>query len=97
VFATILYAVQFYRKKHNHYFYLILAIDMTILTHFYTQSVFITSLAAAETILLIMIFTSMIKASRKNKILEKNRQNAVPPQEDNGKHDFIDEAFSDKP
>lgn len=95
IFATILYSVQFYRKSYKHYFYLILAIDLTILTQFYTEKFFITCLGIAEIILLIMIFISMFKVSRRNKKLEiekKAQQTAIPEE----KNDIVGDAFSDE-
>ncbi len=91
VLATLLYAAQFYRKKHKHYFYLIIAIDLTLLTHFYTQTIFIRSLAVTEAILLVMIFSSMYIVSKRNKKLSKKDNTPLPP----ANQSIVGDAFSD--
>lgn len=67
VIATVVYGLQFMRKKLNYYFYIILAVDLTILTQFYTQNYVIWALAVAEIILLVMAFVSQHNHKKKLK------------------------------
>ena len=63
VIATFVYIIQYTRKSLNYYLYLLIAVDLTILTQFFEQDYFIIILGVAEIILLAMAFVS----SRKNK------------------------------
>ena len=77
--ATLLYAVQFQRRGMKHYIYLLLAVDLTIITQFFDQSYVIIALAVAEAILLIMAFISSTKSKKelKKQEEEKERKNLV--------------------
>ena len=65
--ATLLYIVQYSRKKENYYLYLLIAIDLTILTQFFDQDYVIYAIAIVEVILIVMAFVSSMRAKRAEK------------------------------
>ena len=72
--ATLLYIVQFARKNYNYYLYLILAVDLTILTQFFEQDYVILVLGIAEIILLVMAFVSSRKIKKAQKQDEERQK-----------------------
>ena len=53
IVATIIYVLQFSRVKSKHYLLMALAVDVTLVTQFWTDSVAITGLFVLEVILLV--------------------------------------------
>ncbi len=79
VLATILYLVQFYRKGASYYLILMSAVDLTIITQFWTSSVAICALGIAEAVLLIV---SAVKAFSYNKQLKMHRSEIIAQQQE---------------
>lgn len=97
IIATIFYFIQYKRKGFKHYIYLILAIDSTIFTQFYNDSVVMFVLGFEEAILLVMIIFSMTKISIEHKkefkaltAMDNIRKAEIPVENP------VDEAFSDE-
>lgn len=66
-FATLLYLILFFRRKHKRYFYTMLAIDLTLLTQLGDNSFSILVIAVAEVVLLMMILVDYIKTTVEEK------------------------------
>lgn len=75
VIATIFYLYMYNKKGYRHYMYLIFAIDFTFFSQVFPNKTFMFFLGIVEIILLVLIFTSMIKVSKKNKLAQKNAIN----------------------
>lgn len=73
--ATLLYTVQFQRKRLKHYIYLLVAIDLTLLTQFYDQSYVVIAIGIAEILLLVLTFVSMHRNKKELKRLELEKEN----------------------
>lgn len=73
--ATLLYIVQYSRKKENYYLYLLIAIDLTILTQFFEQDYVIYAIAIVEVILIVMAFVSSmrVKCAERKRRREEER------------------------
>ncbi len=106
IIATVLYLVQFYRKKTFHYVFLMIAVDLTFLTQYITSSAFITTLGVLEVGLLIAAGVTSFKYSKEQKRLnaqkiafaeaeEQKAKEAQKKQEDKNSK-FVDNAFDDK-
>ena len=54
IIATLLYMTQFMRKRSVHYLIIMVAIDLTIVTQFCTESIVIAFLFGIEVILLVL-------------------------------------------
>ena len=79
--ATILYIVQYNTKKNKYYIYLLIAVDLTLVTQFYTQDYVIVAVAVAEIILLVMAFLSQRRYKKQLKLeAEREKQQAVMEQ-----------------
>lgn len=74
IIATVVYLIQFKRKKSKYYFYLTLAVDLTLLTQFYEQWYVIAAVAIAEIILLVMSFFSYREEKKLKKIAEDRKK-----------------------
>lgn len=75
VIATALYIVQYQRKKINYYIYLLIAVDLTLMTQFFTQDYVIVAIAVAEIILLVMAFVSQWNYKKQQKMaMERKKQ-----------------------
>lgn len=75
VIATALYIVQYQRKKINYYIYLLIAVDLTLMTQFFTQDYVILAIAVAEIILLVMAFVSQWNYKKQQKMaMERKKQ-----------------------
>ena len=66
--ATALYLVLFQRRKSYNYLCLLLAVDLTILPQFFTQSAVIGTLFFVEVVLLIASAVFSYKESKKKKL-----------------------------
>ena len=78
VIATVVYAIQFARKKINYYLYLLIAINLTLVTQFFEQDYVIGAVAIVEIILLVMAFVSSRKAKKAQKLAqEKEKQREI--------------------
>ncbi len=72
--ATLLYAVLFNRRGKRHYLIVMIAIDMTIMTQFWTDSVVIMALGISEVILLALAIFLGYKENKEEKERDKERR-----------------------
>lgn len=72
--ATLLYAVLFNRRGKKHYLILMIAIDMTLMTQFWTQSAVILTVGISEAVLLLLAGILAFKSSREDKALDEARR-----------------------
>lgn len=103
--ATILYLVQFYRKRSVYYLLIMFAIDLTFITHIWDSKPVIIGLFVAEVILILSaIISSAIhnkKIKAKNPKLKEQKQELAHKKEIeqiDAKEDkkIIDNAFEDE-
>lgn len=73
VLATLLYAVLFNRRGKKHYLIMMIAIDLTLMTQFWTDKMVIFALGIVELILIIMAIVLAVKANRADKDAEELR------------------------
>lgn len=73
VLATLLYAILFNRRGKKHYLILIIAIDLTLMTQFWTDKMVIFALGASEAILVIMAIVMTIKENKADRDAEQLR------------------------
>lgn len=94
--ATLIYAVQFFRKGYPHYILMIIAIDITLVAQFTASEKHIIILGIVEILLLAVIFILMARISlkRKRANLLALRDNNSSPKTPRKKH-FVDDAFDD--
>lgn len=76
VIASLLYIIQYKRIQINYYIYLLIAVDLTLVTQFYVQDYVIAAIGVAEVILLVMAFLSQRKHKKELKILEEKEKQA---------------------
>lgn len=97
IIATIFYAYMYKRKGYKHYFYLIFAIDLTLISQFYPDGNVIFALGIFEIILLVLIFHSIFKISTQKKREEKMKNSIGNDVNKNLEYDkdIIDDAFFD--
>ena len=88
VLATILYAVLYMRRRKPSYLCLLAAVDLTVVTQFWTHSAVIATLFAAEVCLLTACIVFSYKAAKQNKL---EIAAAGAPEED-----AVDGAFEDE-
>lgn len=85
ILATIVYTISFIRKKQKRHFYLMLAIDFTLLTHLGDNVYSILVIVIAEIVLILMAFVDYIKFKTEQKrkadvqaIMEKAQSEEMP-------------------
>ena len=71
IIATIVYALELYRKRSIHYFFMMLAVDATIMMQFFNNSTAVVILAVLEVLLLGTAIAFGIIESRKRKAAEQ--------------------------
>lgn len=71
ILATIVYGISFARKKQKRYFYLLLAIDVTLLTQLGDNVYSILVIVIAEIVLLLMAIVDYVKFKVEQKSLEQ--------------------------
>lgn len=71
ILATIVYGISFARKKQKRYFYLLLAIDVTLLTQLGDNVYSILVIVIAEIVLLLMAIVDYVKFKVDQKSLEQ--------------------------
>ncbi len=71
--ATLLYATLFNRRGKKHYLVIMIAIDLTLMTQFWTDKVVIFALGFSEAVLLILAAALAIKSGREEKAREEER------------------------
>ena len=67
IIATIVYALEIYRKKSPHYVFMMLAVDATLLMHAFPNSTMVVVLAIMETLLLGTAIAVAVLESKKRK------------------------------
>lgn len=106
VLATLLYAVLFNRRGKKHYLILMIAIDLTLMTQFWTQEIVIFFIGFAEIVMLIMAFALSYRSNKEERARERSRrvqeereqykqEHSFRPAEEQEDDDFIDNAFED--
>lgn len=76
VIATALYIVQFKRKRINYYLYLLIAVNLTLVTQFSNEDYAVLAVAVAEIVLLVMAFLSSRKHKKALKQQEEKKKQA---------------------
>lgn len=71
ILATIVYGISFARKKQKRYFYLLLAIDVTLLTQLGDNVYSILIIVIAEVVLIMMAIVDYVKFRVEQKSLEQ--------------------------
>lgn len=74
VIATLLYLVQFKRKKMKYYIYLLAAVDLTLLTQIFSNDIAIIAIFIGEVILLVMAFLSNRMQKKHDKMVEDHKK-----------------------
>lgn len=74
VLATLLYAVLFNRRGRKQYLILIIAIDMTLMTQFWTQDIVIFFIGFAELIMLTFAIVLSYRSGKEDKERERRRR-----------------------
>lgn len=104
--ATLLYLVQFYRRRSAYYLFIMAAIDITFITQYWTTRPVIIGLAIAEVVLIVLAVISSILYNKRIKLenaaaIEARIQEASAQKEaeeaaakENKK--FVDNAFDDE-
>lgn len=72
--ATLLYAVLFNRWGKRHYLILIIAIDLTLMTQFWTSKIVIFALGISEVVLLITAGVLAYKSNKEEKKRDEERR-----------------------
>lgn len=88
IVATLFYGYMFMRKKHSHYFTLILAFDITLLTQMNISKTAFYSITVTEMLLIALIIISLVRVNMNNK--KRIRQQGIDK-----KVNVIDNAFKD--
>lgn len=89
VIATLVYGLQFIRKKSPHYILLLVACDLTFITQIYVSYRLLAVLAVLEVGLLIASAVISFMNSRKEK------QNESGAKKNSGSGSAVDSAFDD--
>lgn len=104
--ATLLYLVQFYRKRSAYYLLIMAAIDLTFITQYWTSKPVIWGLGIAEVILLVLAALSAYRYNKKikaqnaqanaqlEKALTEKKEAEKTFAEENEK--IVDNAFDDE-
>lgn len=71
VLATLLYAVLFNRRGKKHYLVLMIAIDLTLMTQFWTQEIVIFAVGFAEVIMIIVAAVLAYQSAKEDKAREE--------------------------
>lgn len=74
VLATLLYAVLFNRRGRKHYLILMIAIDMTLMTQFWTQEIVIFVIGFAEVVMIIFACGLSYRSAKEDRELERKRR-----------------------
>ncbi|MBQ8121641.1 MAG: hypothetical protein IJ172_12815 [Ruminococcus sp.] len=67
IIATIVYALEIYRKKSLHYVFMMLAVDATLMMQFFNNSTAVVVLAVLESLLLGAAIVFAVLESKKRK------------------------------
>lgn len=106
ILATLLYLVQFYRKRSAYYLFIMAAIDLTFITQFWSSKPVIWGLGIAEIILIVLAAFSAHRYNKKAKaenaekdaqaakVLAEKREAEKSFTEENKK--IVDNAFDDE-
>ncbi len=104
IIATLLYLVQYYRKRSLYYLFIMAAIDLTFITQYYTSKPVIIALFIAEIVLITLAFIFAHRYNKKAK--NENAAQAEKAKELADKKEaekefsqnekaFVDNAFDD--
>lgn len=85
VIATLVFGAQFIRKRSKHYIYLVIAVDLTLITQFFSQDYVIIAAFAAEIILLVMAIVSARNTKKEILRQEEEKKKSIALQR--GKND----------
>lgn len=102
VIATLLYLVQFYRKRSLYYLFIMAAIDLTFVTQYYTTKPVIIALFVAEIILIVCAvisshkYNKRIKAENAQKEKELAQKKEMEKAFSDNEKKFVNNAFDDK-
>ena len=102
ILATLLYLFQFYRKRSAYYLIIMVAIDLTFVTQYYTSKPVILGLFIAELILLVAagitshMYNKKVRDenAQQEKEAEQKKEAEKAFSEENKK--IVDNAFDDK-
>lgn len=105
IIATLLYLVQFYRKRSAYYLLIMAAIDLTFVTQYWSGKPVIYALAAAEIVLIAaaviasVMYNKKVKAENAEEIAQNEKEQEQKKAaeklaaENDGK--IVDNAFED--
>lgn len=106
IIATILYLVQYYRKRSLYYLFIMAAIDLTFVTQYSTEKYVIITLFVTEIILLVLAFffshryNKKIKAENAASEAEKAKELSDKKEAEKAfsqqEKKIVDNAFDDK-
>lgn len=102
IIATLLYLLQFYRKRSSYYIFIMCAIDLTFVTQYYTNKPVIIGLFVAEIILIICavisshLYNKKIRAENAINQIESERQTEIEKAMTDNDKKIVDNAFDDK-
>ncbi|MDO5125435.1 MAG: hypothetical protein Q4D35_03555 [Ruminococcus sp.] len=102
IIATLLYILQFYRKRSSYYIFIMCAIDLTFVTQYYTNKPVIIGLFVAEIILIICavisshLYNKKIRAENAINQIESERQKEIEKAMTDNDKKIVDNAFDDK-
>lgn len=102
IIATLLYLLQFYRKRSSYYIFIMCAIDLTFVTQYYTNKPVIIGLFVAEIILIICavisshLYNKKIRAENAINQIESERQKEIEKAMTDNDKKIVDNAFDDK-
>lgn len=77
IFATIIYLLEFYRKRSPHYLLMMLAVDATFLVQLFPNSTMVGILAVIEGVLLIGAIVLAVVWSKKRKAQEQTQAGVI--------------------
>lgn len=106
IIATLIYLLQYYRKRSLYYIFIMFAIDLTFVTQYYTSKAAIIALFIAEVVLIALAvvfsykYNKKIKAENAAENAEKEKENAQKKEAEKAfsenEKKVIGNAFDDK-
>ena len=72
--ATLLYAILFNRRGKKHYLILMIAIDMTFMTQFWTQEIVVFFIGFCEIVMIIFALGLSWQSAKEDRELERKRR-----------------------
>ncbi len=106
IIATLIYLVQYCRKRSLYYIFIMFAIDLTFVTQYYTSKTAIITLFIAEVVLIVLAvifsykYNKKIKAENAAENSEKEKESMQKKEAEKAfsenEKKIIDNAFNDK-